>query len=189
MCLISAQGTHTAHLPWQPLHAPKQDRDPAALGAALDALRSDDAGKLGRLLQTQGWIRNEVVYANGESAAQDRLDKGWSLDIAMIPVILIESLERRGLRQVGDTLLEIAKKSGKSAVWAKLGGVDEVHAFVCAQLFCTVQGCSRTTRLAIAGESYSTKNVSCSIARNPKHSFALSVIVAVVFAALSPPLD
>ena len=37
------------------------DKDPAALRAVLDALRSDDAGKLDHLLQTQGWIKNEVV--------------------------------------------------------------------------------------------------------------------------------
>ena len=115
----------------------------------LDALRSDDAGELGRLLQTQGWIGNEVVYANGESAMQDRLDKGWSPDIA-IPVILIESLERRGLRgKIGDTLLEIAKKSGKTAVCARLGGIDEVHACVCVTNDLHCQGCSRTTRLVL----------------------------------------
>ena len=98
------------------------DKDPAALSAVLDALRSDDAGKLDHLLQTQGWIKNEVVHADGESAVIDRMAKGWLQSIAAgIPAILIESLVRRNLRgEVGDTLLLVATKSGKIAVRAKL---------------------------------------------------------------------
>ena len=92
------------------------DRNPHALVAALDALCMGDAGQLSSLLQSHSWILSEITYADGKSAAQDRLNKGWSHRMAVeVPAILIASLERRLLQgNVGDTMFEIASKSGRS---------------------------------------------------------------------------
>ena len=132
------------------MHKQEQDHDRAALAAALasslttalDAVQSDDAGKLGSLLQTQSWIGNEIVHADSESAVQDRLSKGCPQEMAAMPAIQIASLERRGLQgEVGDTLLEIAKKSGKTAISAKLGVVDEVRICTCTCVCACVRAC------------------------------------------------
>ena len=94
------------------------NKDPAALSVALELLRRDDADGLDQVLLTNGWIRNEVVYADGESPVVDRVAKGWLQSIATVtPVIAVESLVRLNLRgKVGDTLLLIATKNGKTAI-------------------------------------------------------------------------
>ena len=108
--------------------AVSQGCDSAALGAALDALRDDDAAEFVRLLQTQSWIKNEVVYADRKAGQKDRLSKGWSEEAVLLPLMAVDSLERRGLvGDLGDTLLAIARRSDKTVICAKLGGLAQVH--------------------------------------------------------------
>ena len=106
-----------------------QDRDPTALAASLDALHFDDAGKFDSLLSTHGWLEMESVHANRESALESRERQGWPEEVAAaLPVILIESLARRGLQgEVRDKWINIAEKSAKTAIVKALRS-NEVHA-------------------------------------------------------------
>ena len=108
---------------------------------ALDALSADDAEKLKQLIKHDyGHCSREQVWYSGGSVSEYRRLRGWTkADRINIPAFMPGSLKRRGLEgAVGDTMLDVAKKSGKSACAALLdpdnlrklavGGENEVSA-------------------------------------------------------------
>jgi hypothetical protein len=96
---------------------------------ALDALKADDGAALAEATAHDPHLcAREKVFEDGTVATAFRVASGWSGEALAAPCFLPESLERRAMQaEVGDTMVHIAERNGKTACLAVLRSTAPVN--------------------------------------------------------------